>query len=189
MDFTLADVHRRQLGFEIAPVLIRHPHIEPHDAGDLFVELTLPHDLQRRDANPLLHDIGQRARQRGRHRAADVGVMNVAHNEADNFTLVEHRFPDVDIGRVGRHVAGIGVVGNADVAVSVLFNQRQHRRIVDAAVPGRAEAARRGERQAAAADNLAGEIFRLFNKGGVRRAHQGKGHRIGSRGAVVRQDL
>ena len=189
VDLAFSDVDRSDLRFEIAPVLFRHAHVQPQDTRHILVQFAVADNLQRRNADALLHDIGQGARQRGGHRAADIGVVNMADHEAEDVAAVKDRLPDMNIGGMSGDVARIGVVGNADVAFVVMVDQRQHRRIVDAAVPGRAEAARRGERQPVSADDLAGEILRLFDKGRVRGAHQGKGHGVGRRRAVVGEYL
>ena len=47
---------------------------------------------------------------RGRHGAADIGVVDVAADEADELAIAEYRLPDMDVGRVGRDEARIGIV-------------------------------------------------------------------------------
>ena len=112
----LAGVDRRDLGREVAHVLFGHAHVEPQDVEQLLVEPPGLHQLRGRDADAFLVDFGQRAREAGRNGAAHVGVVDVAGDEADDFAVVEHRLPDVDVGRVGGDEAAVQVVGNADVA-------------------------------------------------------------------------
>jgi len=86
--------------------------------------------------------ITQRARQRGRNSAADVGIVDMPDHKARDLTLIKHRLPDMDIRRMGGHIARVGVVSDADVPFPVAVDQFQYRAVVDTAVPRRAEAAR-----------------------------------------------
>ena len=128
VDLALADVDAGDLGVEVAPVLLGQAHIVGDDAQQVLVEHAVAHQPHRRNAHALLMDLGQRARQRGRHRAADIGVVDVIADEADELAVAEDRLPQMDVGRVGRDVAGIGIVGDADVAFAVVEAARSRRR-------------------------------------------------------------
>ena len=101
LDLALADGNGGDLGVEVAPVLLGHAHIGAQDLDDILVQHAAADELARRDADAFLLDLGQRARERSRDGAADVRVVDVAGDEADELAVDEDGLPDVDVGRVG----------------------------------------------------------------------------------------
>ena len=101
----LAGVHGRDLRLQVAMVLLGHADVGQHHIEQRLVQRALLVELVGRNADAFLVDLGQLPRQRGRHRAADVGVVDVADGEGDQLVLPEDRLPHVQVGRVGAHEA------------------------------------------------------------------------------------
>jgi hypothetical protein len=132
-------------------------------------------ELHRREADALLMDLRQRSRQRGRHRAAHIGVVDMADGEADSSPskIGIHRCMS---GAWVQTIAGIGVVGDADVARLVVRDRVDGALVVEPDEPGRAEILRAGEGLPAGRGQAAGEILGLLDEGGMGRAQQRVGH-------------
>ena len=145
LDLALAGVERAGQRLEVAHVQMRLADIHRHDPQDLLVEDPVAHQGHRREADALLMDLGQRARQARRHRAAHVGVVDMAADEADDLALVEDRLPEMGVGRVRREIAAIGIVGEGDVARPIVVDQLDRPVVVHARIPGRAEIHRHGD--------------------------------------------
>ena len=174
--------------FRSPRVLLRHPHVVGDHRQQVLVHHAVAHQAHRRDAQPFLLDLRQAARQRGRHRAADIGVVDVAAGEAHQLAVAEHRLPDMRIRRVRGDMTGIRIAGDADIALAIV-EPFHHAAIVEAGEPGRAEAEWRGDRQSFGRHHLAGEILGLLHEGGMRGAHQRPAHALRRRGAVIREYL
>ncbi len=185
----LARIAGGDLRLEIAPALLGCPHVGEQYVEHLLIDLATMHDLGRRYADAFLMHLGQGARQRSRHGAADVGVMYVADGEADDLPVMENRLPDVDVGRMRAHEAGVGIVRDADVAFLVVADGADRRSIVEADEPGRTELRRCCVGLAFCRREASREVLRLLDEGRVRRAIQRERHAFGGGASVVLEDL
>ena len=183
-----ADLGAGDLRQQVAVVLFGQAHVGFDQRQKILVHLPVAHQPHRRDAQTFLVDFGQGSRQRSGHGAAHVGVVDVVADEADQFPLVEHRPPHVQVRRMGGDKAGIGVGHHAYVAVSVI-EPAQNARIVEAGVPGRAHRDGRGDGQSLGREDLAGEILGLLHEGRMRGAHQRVAHALGRGGAEIGENL
>ncbi|CFU65060.1 Uncharacterised protein [Bordetella pertussis] len=185
----LADIERGDLGVEVAAVLLRHAHIDFHDAQHFLVDDAVARQQHRRDAQALLVDFGQGARQRRRHGAAHVGIVDVAADEADQAAVAEHRLPDVHVRGMGGHEAAVRIVGEIDVAFAIIVEHGDDPAIVQPGVPGRAEGLGRGEGLARRRHQLRREVLGFLHEGRIGGAHQRIAHRLGGGGAMVGEHL
>ena len=189
VDLALAGVHGGDLRLQVAVVLLGHAHVGQHHVEQRLVELALVVELVRRDADAFLVDLGQLPRQRCRHRAAHVGVVDVADGEGDQLVLPEDRLPHMQVGRVGADEAAVGIVGDADVARPVVADHAHGIGVVEADEPGGAEIARAGEGHAVGRGEAGGEVLGFLHEGRVRRAEQRERHAVGGRLGVIGEDL
>ena len=188
VQLALADIHAGDLRVQIAPVLLRHANVARDQPHEIVVHHAVPHQPHRRDAQAFLVDLRQAARERGRHRAADIGVVDVVADEGDELAVEENGLPHMHVGRMGRDIACIGVAGDADIALAIV-EERDDAAIIEARVPGRAEGERGGDGQAGRRQHLAGEILRLLDESAVRGAHQRPAHAFSRGRAVVGENL
>ena len=89
VDALFRDAARRQAGLEIAEPLVGNAHV-----GEQEIERGLVHppafeDLQRRDADALLVDLGRLAGHAAGHHAADVGPVGAHRRKEDQPALAE----------------------------------------------------------------------------------------------------
>ena len=185
----LARVHAGDLGVHVAPVLLGHAHVGEKDVAHVAVELAPAVELHGRQPHALLVHLGQRARERRRHRAAHVGVVDMGDREAGDLALVEDRLPDMHVRRVRAHEARVGIVGDRDVAFLVAVDEPQRAAVVEADEPGDAQLVGRGEGLAVGIGEAGGEVLRLLDEGRVRGAQERARHALRRGGAVVGEDL
>jgi hypothetical protein len=110
----LGDVARGKLGAQIAEHLDRDPHVLLDKREQRGVGLARLVQLQRRDAQPFLIDLGRVRGIRARHTAADVGVMADRRGKGDPLALEVKRLEDEDVGQM--HAAIERVVHRENVA-------------------------------------------------------------------------
>ncbi len=189
VDLALARSHRGELGLEVAPVLLGHAHVGEHHVEQNLVELALLVDLARRNTDALLVHLGELTRQRRRHRATDIGVVDVPDREGDDLVAPEDRLPHVQIGRMRADIARIGIVSDAHIARLVVRDHADRVAVIEADEPGRAEIARAGEGHAVGRGETRCEILGLLDEGRMRGAKQRERHRLGRGLGVIGEDL
>ena len=189
VDSALANVQGRNLGVQVAAILLGCAHVDHHDLEHRFVDNALANDFQRRKPDPFLLHFRQGSREGGRHRAAHVGVVDMTADEADDFARVKDRLPQHDVGCMGRAKSAIGVVGHADVAGLVVIDHIDDRSVVDPWVPGCAQRLGRRKGEPSRCHERAGKILGFLDEGRMSRAYQCVCHALRSRDAVVREDL
>ena len=189
VDSALARIHRGDLRLQIAPVLLRHANIGEQDVEDVLIDLPRAHDLCRRQANAFLVNLGQRARQAGGHRAADIRVVDVTDSETHDFAGVEDRLPDMHVRRMGADEAAVRIVGEADIAFLVPVYRPDDIAVIHADEPSGAEFRGGRESVAIGGRQRRGEIFGFLHEGRMRRAIERVGHALGRCDAMVLQYL
>ena len=185
----LAGVAGRHLRAQVTEGHLRDAHVDPDHRQQRLVRLAAAVQLQPRDAQPVLEDLGVVARRAARQPPAQVEVVGGGHGVGDARSLPVDGLDDEDVGDV--HPALEGVVEDEHVAglhvVAVPGEQRLHRERHRAQVqgdghslrdhPAFAVAERRGVVQAVAHDRRVG--------GAVERDR----HLVGGGGQRVLHDL
>ena len=146
----------------------------------VVVALAAVVELQRRDAQPLLVDLGGVRRVRARHAAADVGVVADGGGEGDALAVDEDRLEDEDVRQV--HAAVEGIVHDEDVArIDVVARSA---RMIDvergrdrAQVPGQGQPLR--HQPAVGVGEGGGEIHVVPQHAGIGGAADGQRHLVG----------
>ena len=110
----LAHGERADLGADVADALLRHADVGEHDLQDVVVELAAPVQLDRRQPQPLLLDLGRLRGEAARHHAAGIGPVAGVGEAGPEPALVEERPHHLDVHQVG--AAEVGVVDQHDVA-------------------------------------------------------------------------
>ena len=145
MYFCFARVHCGNLGVQIAPILLRHPHIQHHRVDQLQVHFAPRDQLGRAKAYTFLVYFGIGPRQRRRYCATHIGVVDMPHGKGDNLTLPKDRLPDVQIGGMSADKPGIRVVCDADITFLVAINGFQRPLVIKTNEPCRAQIAGAGK--------------------------------------------
>ena len=105
-------------GKEVGLVPLRHPGVVEHDVEDLVLQIAAAIDLGGRHDDAFLVDHLGIRRQRPRHLATHVRHVAEHRGPADQLALVKDRHHQQPVVQVtDRAVAGIGVVGDEDVAI------------------------------------------------------------------------
>ena len=102
MHLSLADIDAGDLRVEVAPILLGQADIVGDEAQQILIHDAVAHQTHRRNPQALLVDLGQAARQSRRHCAADIRVVDMIADEADELAVTEDRLPHMDVGGVGR---------------------------------------------------------------------------------------
>jgi len=189
MDAAFTSIYRRELRFQIAPVLLRHADVGEQDIEHILIDLAAPHDLRRWNADAFLMHFGQSARQTGGDSATDIGIMDMPNGEADDLAFVEDRLPDMHVGRMGADKPAIGIVGDANITFFVVIDGPDHTAVVHADEPRRAQFRRRREGESLGSGQAGGEILGLLDEGRMRRSVQRISHAFGGGDAMVLQNF
>ena len=189
-DPPLADPEGGQHGLDVAKVLLRHPAVRAVQGEEVPVHLPRPDELQGRDLEPLLVELGETRRDAGRHRPADVGGVNEVPAVGNDAPVLEHRLDEVEIRHVGGEpLAVVGVVGDHHVTGLQILDALEGGAHVAVEEPRDAEVGRIGEEPARRSRDGGSEVARLLDVGRARRALQGDRHLLGDGGELVEEDL
>ena len=109
----LADAERAELRADVADPLLGDTDVVQHDVDDVLANLAAPDELDRRQAQPLLHDLGRGRGKAARHHAAGIRPMAGIRQVAPEAVAVIERPHHLDVHQVG--AAEIGVVDQDDV--------------------------------------------------------------------------
>ena len=109
----LALLQGRHLRQQVAVHERRHAHVAADDPPHGVVALTGGDELERRQPQPLLVDLGVVAGVAAGHAAADVGVVGDHAQPGDEGAFGEHGLEQEDVGQVAG--AGVGIVAGQDV--------------------------------------------------------------------------
>ena len=112
----LADLRGGILGGQVAPHAIGHAHVDLDHRGQRLVQPAAVVELEGRDAQPFLVDLGGIGSVGAGHPAADVGVVADHHRERPPLAAEEQRHEHEDVRQV--HAAVVGVVHDHGVAVA-----------------------------------------------------------------------
>ena len=185
----LRDLARRELGAEIAEHLDGDADVALDQAPQGIVAHPPVEQPHRRDAQPLLVDLGRVRRVRARDPAAHVGLVRGAARERDALPVHEHRLEHEDVGQV--HPALERVVEHEDVAfahfVVVVGEHRGERGRHRAEVHGQREALR--DHVPARVGHGRGEIHVVPQHPGVGGAAHGHRHLVRGREERVLEQL
>ena len=110
----LADLQRRGLGLDVADALLGDAHVGVEDGEDLGVHHAALEELHRRQAQPLLLDLGGLRREAAGHHAADVGPMPRVLQPAEVLAPVVEGQREAHVHQV--RAAEVGIVDDVDVA-------------------------------------------------------------------------
>ncbi len=110
--------------------------------------------------------------------------------EGHDLALVEDRLPAMQVGRVRRQEAAIGIVGEGDIAGPVAaLDQRDGAAVIDARIPGGAEIHRHRDSQPGRVGQHHREVLRLLDEGRMRGAVERIGHVLGRGAAMIGENL
>src|SRR5690606_19071931 len=116
-----ADLERGDLGLQVAEYGRRLAHVLPDHRPDLLDADTAFEELQRRNAQALLVDLGGvGAVAAGRH-AADVEVMTERADDGDSAPLVEDRAKGCDVRKM--LPTAVRIIGDDDIAILPLLER------------------------------------------------------------------
>ncbi len=166
-----------ELGGEVPLALGRSAHIGQQQAQQLTVELPAAHDLHRRDAQPLLEDLGGEG-ERARGHAADIGMVGaVGDEEGGALPPEKDRRHQGDVGQVGPSAIGVvekdRVAGREVRALQGRRHRQGHRSEMHRDVGGL------GHHPPLPVEEGAGEVPPLLDVGGEGGAHQHRPHFLG----------
>ena len=105
----------RNLGPQIAEHLDGYADIHLDKAKDCFVRHAPLIELEERDADAFLKDLGGVDGRPARRQTTDVGVMDERGRETLDGVVAEDRLHDIDIGKM-HAAAAIGIIEREDVA-------------------------------------------------------------------------
>ena len=120
----------RDLRADVAHHHPREAHVAADDPDESLVEGPRVVELERRQDEPLLEDLGRIRRHAARHLASEVLLVGEAHRKADGTAGGEDRHRDDEIGQMGAAV--VRIVHRVDVALAAVggrkrFEQTRHR--------------------------------------------------------------
>ena len=173
----LPHVQRADHRLQVAVGHPRRAHVGHDDVPDGLHVLAALDDLQRRDAQPLLEDLGGVAGETAGHLAAHLGHVPDARHEGHQLVVVEDGLDDAVLGEVTAtpervvvedHVLGVEVLG-ADLVDRPLDDEE------DGAELRRAELGLR-DHLAARVEDGAGEVQPLVEQRRVGRVAHGDAH-------------
>ena len=105
---------RRRLRLDVADALVGDADVRQDDRQDLVVEHALLVELDRRQAQALLLDLGRVGREAARHHAAGVGPVAGVGEPAPEPAVAEERLHELDVHQV--RAAEVRIVDDEDVA-------------------------------------------------------------------------
>ncbi|MNS92515.1 hypothetical protein D3C72_1266570 [compost metagenome] len=196
----LADqpLHRRRapsvgghLHAQIQHALFRVAGVRADQAQHVLVRFAMARNAAGRDADALLEDGLQAARDRAGHRAADVRMVRDIRREKAQRAVPEHRRDDIDVGQVAA-ISKIGIVADEDVAVADAVRRESaqngaHRAVQRAQVQRDLRAL--GHQPARGVEQGHGAILAFLDIGRERRAHQRVVHVLGDGQEAVAEHL
>ena len=109
----LADAERAELRADVADPLVGNPDVVQHDVDDVLANLAAADELDRRQAQPLLHDLGRRRGKAARHHAPGIRPMAGIRQIAPQAAAIIERPHHLDVHQMG--AAEIRVVDQDDV--------------------------------------------------------------------------
>ena len=110
----LADGQGRCLGLDIADALIGDADIAQDDREDFLIHDAALEQLDRRQAQTLLLDLGGGRREAARHGASGIGPMAGVGQPGEQLALIEEGFDEANVHQMG--AAEIGIVDHIHVA-------------------------------------------------------------------------
>ena len=189
LELALGDVAGGELGAQVAEHLDRHPDVLLDQGEQGLVAPARGIELERRDAQAFLIDLGRVRGVGAGDPAADVGVMADGGGKGEPLALVVERLEEEDVGQV--HAALEGVVHHEDVArldVVAIFGDHDVER-------GRDRPQMAGQGQPLR-DQLAGGVAErgrvvhvVLEHARVGRAEHGQRHLVGDREDRVPEQL
>ena len=190
-DVRLPHRQRGQLRLQVAPEHVGPADVLLHHRQQVVIEGARLDQLQRRDAQPLLEDLGRRRGiGAGRH-AAHVEMMAERADDGDAAPLGEDRAEGQDVGDV--LAAAIGIVGDDDIAILPALQRQvvaQHGAQARAhRVQVLRDARRLRDIVAMRVEDRRGIIQQLAHDGGAAGAPDGDIHLGGGGGQGVAQDF
>ncbi len=188
-DALLADAAGADAGEKIAAPLFGEPDVGHQQGPGRLVQLAALVDLQRRDADPLVEDVGRLARVGAGADPAHVRPVGADGREAEELTVEEHGQEHGHVVQV--RAAPVGVVQENDVPGREIFPQVLH---------ARAHAPREGhdvagvirplrDDLASGIEQAAREVLDEGDDGGVGRLHHVGPHLGHGRGQPFDHDL
>ena len=111
-----AHQQRRRLGLDVADALLGHADVGEDDRKDLLVDPPLLVELDRREAQALLHHLGGARREAARHHASGVRPVAGVRQPGEVRALVEEGQRETHVHQVG--AAEVRVVDREDVALA-----------------------------------------------------------------------
>ncbi len=175
----LADRQRRRLRLDVADALIGDADVGEDDREDLLVEHAFLVELDRRQAEPLLLDLGSVGREAAGHRAAHVRPVSGIRKPREVSTAIEERLDELDVHQMG--AAEIGVVDDEDIAWVHRprpLDHRLRRELHGADENRQAEIALGDELAGIAVIDAVGAVERLGDHRAEGGAHEGEVHLV-----------
>ena len=173
----LGDVQRADHGVIVAPGRLRRAVVGQDDPPDVLHVLAAVHDLQRRQAQPLLIDLGGVGGEGAGRHAADLADVGDVADEPPGLALVEDGFHHQVLGHVA--LTAVGIVVDEDVAgtegIEPDLVEHPLHRVLAGAEHRRAEL-RLPDEIAAGVEDHAGEVEPLIEDGRVAGPHHRGAH-------------
>ena len=189
-DAALADPKGGQHRLDIPQVLLRHPAVRAVQGQEVPVHLPRLHELQGRDLEAFLVQLGEAGRDARRHRAADVGGVDEVPAVGDDSPVHEDRLDEVEIGHVGgQPLAVVGVVRDHHVTRFQIIDPGKRRAHVAIEEAGHPEVGRVGEEPPRGGRDGRAEVARLLHVGRAGGPLQGDCHLFGDGRELVEEDL
>ena len=189
-DAALAHVQRADHRLQVAVGDPRRADVRHDDVPDGVDVPAALDDLQRRDPQALLEDLGGVAGEPARHLAADLRHVPDAGGEGDELVAGEHRLDDAVLREVAAAPERV-VVEDHVAGVEVLLADLEDRPLddVDDGAEVRGAELRLGDHLAAVVEDRAREVQALVEEGRVGRVPHRDAHLAGGRDEVVVDDL
>ena len=174
-----ADRARRDLRVEVAHERLRHPHVEAEEIDEGAVDLAPVAELEGRDADPFLEDLGRvRGHGAGRH-APHVLVVGHRGAQGNRPSARKNRHDEGNVREV--RPTEVRVVHDVDVALAHLRHRklsehRPHDRDEGREVDG--DRGRLGERLALEGEEARRRVEPLLHDGRKRATDQGRLHLV-----------
>ena len=181
-----ADLVCGHLGQQVAPALVGRPDVGEQEVEDVLVQPAAGIELERRDDQAFLEELGGQGHGARGH-AADVGVVGPIGDEESQPAADEDGGDAGDVGQVG--AAAVGIVEDDEVA---LFEGHGFERRPDGQGHGAQvdrDVRALGQGAAVAGEGGAGEILAFLDVGGEGRPAQDGGHLLGDGDEDVLEEL
>ncbi len=111
----LTDFEGGQVGLDVAAPFAGHADVGEDEFQEVFVEDAFAKQLDRRDAQSLLVDLGGAGGEAAGDHAADVRPVAAVGEEDEQLAVVEEGLHHADVHQVGS--AGVGIVDEEEVAL------------------------------------------------------------------------